>query len=135
MVNKEDFTKRLEEFLAYYEITAAALASKLGVQRSSISHLLAGRNKPSLDFIIKILDNYPKVSFDWLVRGIGSISTETKSNRLKNNASNLFEARTTPTQKTDLKGEPDLFTNVNSDKSIEMIVFFYSDGSFKSYKP
>ncbi|PZQ78296.1 MAG: XRE family transcriptional regulator, partial [Flavobacterium johnsoniae] len=51
MVNTEDFIKRLEKILDYYNLTASSFADKIGVQRSSISHLLSGRNKPSLDFI------------------------------------------------------------------------------------
>ena len=55
MVNIEDFIKRLEKILDYYSLTASSFADKIGVQRSSMSHLLSGRNKPSLDFILKIL--------------------------------------------------------------------------------
>ena len=55
MVNTEDFIKRLEFLLEYYSMNAASFADKIGVQRSSLSHLLSGRNKPSLDFILKII--------------------------------------------------------------------------------
>ena len=56
MVNTDDFIKRLELILEYYGLNASAFADKIGVQRSSLSHLLSGRNKPSLDFILKIMD-------------------------------------------------------------------------------
>jgi transcriptional regulator with XRE-family HTH domain len=44
-------------------------ADKIGVQRSSLSHLLSGRNKPSLDFILKILDVFPDVDLYWMING------------------------------------------------------------------
>ena len=72
MVNTEDFIKRLEKILDYYNLTASSFADKIGVQRSSISHLLSGRNKPSLDFILKILDVFPEIDLYWILNGKGS---------------------------------------------------------------
>lgn len=65
------FAQRLQQLLDYYGITASALADTINVQRSSISHLLSERNKPSLDFIMKILEVYPEVSWEWLLHGKG----------------------------------------------------------------
>ena len=67
MVNTDDFIKRLEIILEYYGVNASAFADKIGVQRSSLSHLLSGRNKPSLDFILKILDVYPEIDLYWIL--------------------------------------------------------------------
>ena len=53
MVNTLKFTSRLKKVMDYHQITASMFADKIGVQRSSISHILSGRNKPSLDFILK----------------------------------------------------------------------------------
>ena len=50
----EDFTKKLKLLLENEGLTASKFAEKIGVQRSSVSHVLSGRNKPSLDFILKI---------------------------------------------------------------------------------
>ncbi len=72
MVNIEDFIKRLEILLDYYGVNASAFADKIGVQRSSLSHLLSGRNKPSLDFVLKILEVYPDVDLYWILNGQGS---------------------------------------------------------------
>jgi transcriptional regulator with XRE-family HTH domain len=55
--------------LDYYGLNASAFADKIGVQRSSLSHLLSGRNKPSLDFILKILDVFPDVDLYWMING------------------------------------------------------------------
>src|SRR5688572_3978558 len=72
MINSEDFIKRLEILLEYYSVSASAFADKIGVQRSALSHLLSGRNKPSLDFVMKIIENYPDVDLYWLLNGMGS---------------------------------------------------------------
>ena len=69
MLNTSDFTKRLKKVIEYYDLSASAFADRLGVKRSSISHILSGRNKPSLEFIQKILASFPKVSADWLISG------------------------------------------------------------------
>lgn len=72
MVNSEDFIKRLEFILDYYTLSASGFADKIGVQRSSLSHLLSGRNKPSLDFILKILEFFPEIDLYWILNGQGN---------------------------------------------------------------
>ena len=61
MFSQQDFIARLQRIMDYYDLNASALADNLGVLRSSISHLLSERNKPSLDFVLKIIDKYPEV--------------------------------------------------------------------------
>ena len=62
MVNNFEFAERLKNVMEYYNLTATALADSIAIQRSSISHLLSGRNKPSLDFVMKVLEKYPDVT-------------------------------------------------------------------------
>lgn len=64
---------RIQEILDKYELTAAKLADQLNVPRSTISHILSERNKPSLEFIQKVLDNFPEINTRWLVKGEGEI--------------------------------------------------------------
>lgn len=52
-----------------HHLTNASFADKIGVQRSSVSHILKGRNKPSLDFIQRVIDNFPRVDAHWLITG------------------------------------------------------------------
>lgn len=61
MVNSEKFSTRLQKILEYYDLSAAAFADAIDVGRSSISHILSGRNKPSLDFVLKVVQTYPEV--------------------------------------------------------------------------
>lgn len=131
MVNTDDFIKRIEKILDYYNLTASSFADKIGVQRSSISHLLSGRNKPSLDFILKILDVFPEIDLYWILNGKGSFpkSNETPlhsptavSEPIIQNSSNSTKEVPTP-------------KNTFSNDTIERIVIFYKDGSFKEYHP
>ncbi|TVQ14188.1 MAG: XRE family transcriptional regulator [Bacteroidetes bacterium] len=65
---------RIQEILKRYNLTAARFADQLEVPRSTISHILSERNKPSLEFIQKVLDNYPEINTNWLLKGEGTIS-------------------------------------------------------------
>ncbi len=135
MLNKEEFAKRLQELMFYYEISAATLADKISVQRSSISHLLSGRNNPSLDFIIKILDNYQKVRFEWLVKGDGVLDSDTGEQVDNSSAPTLFEQEL-GAKKREFGGkqpilDPKVANQVNN--TVEKILLVYKDGSFKVY--
>jgi transcriptional regulator with XRE-family HTH domain len=67
MLSSEQFIEKIENILNYYKLTASQFAEKIGVQRSSLSHLLSGRNKPSLDFVIKIVEEFPEVDLYWFL--------------------------------------------------------------------
>lgn len=125
MINSEDFAKRLEKVIEFYSETASSFAEKIGVQRSSISHILSGRNKPSLDFVLKVLSEFPEVELYWLLNGKGSFPSaplsEEKQVQTKNSETS-----------TSKKGSASFPTS--SDKSIERIVIFYKDGTFKNFE-
>lgn len=62
---------RLQQFLELENISPARLADTLGVQRSRLSHILSGRNKPGYDFFIKLLTKFPHINSEWLLMGKG----------------------------------------------------------------
>jgi transcriptional regulator with XRE-family HTH domain len=139
MVNTDDFVKRLENVLEYYNLNASAFADKIGAQRSSMSHLLSGRNKPSLDFILKILEVFPEVDLYWILNGKGIFPKSLDS--LPSNEA------PTPPPSISYNKEVSLFSDIKTSQNtipsetlnketavVEKIVFFYSDGSFKEYK-
>ncbi len=64
---------RISLVLKTKNMSSAQLADELGVQRSGISHILNGRNKPSLDFILRIIKKYPDISVNWLLFGEGQM--------------------------------------------------------------
>lgn len=143
MVNTEELIKRLEILFEYYSISASAFADAIGVQRSGLSHLLSGRNKPSLDFIMRIVETYPEVDLYWLLNGKGSFPKENAPH------SPIPSTAATGPMVKDLfssgeesheikKGLPDgtiagILNNFAGD--IERIVVFYTNGTFKNYTP
>jgi len=124
----------------YYEISAALLAEKIEVQRSSISHILSGRNKPSLEFVLKILKAFPEVELYWLLNGVGSFPKQVD---VKGPAPTLFSEIETPEVKINELKAAEKHTNYeieherkgNNNQEIERIVIFYKNGSFKNYMP
>ena len=118
MINSENFSDRLEKVMKFYSLSASGFADKVGVQRSSISHILSGRNKPSLDFIMKVLSSFEEVDLYWLLNGKGQFPTE-------------------PEKKTEKEISPKLkktSSKISEENSkIDRIVIFFKDGSFKNY--
>jgi len=137
MLNQEAFIKRLHQIFKHYSVSAATFADEIKVQRSSISHLLSGRNKPSLEFILKITEHYKEISFEWLLNGKGTFpKTEERS---QNSTANLFsntpspQLNSTTENSADEKKELD-FLNKTTPVGVEKIVVFYLDGTFKEYQ-
>lgn len=133
MVNSKDFAERLEQIFDYYDLNASAFADKIDVGRASISHLLSGRNKPSLDFVLRVVKTFPEVELYWLLNGKGDFP-DTDGQNTKPQASPLPEE-----SKSDDPKEEDTATTQTSDQNsssdIERIVIFYKNGSFSSYTP
>lgn len=94
-------------------LTAAQFADEIGVQKSSISHIISGRNNASLDFIQKVLICYPDVSMDWLMFGKGPIFKGMAIAADPNNDGHS-EARSTP-----LSAAVDLFSGLNPVRGTE----------------
>lgn len=126
MINSKDFSKRLEKVIDFYGETASSFSEKIGVQRSSISHILSGRNKPSLDFVLKVLSVYPDVELYWLLNGKGSFPSTSSSENKK------FEKIETDTSTSTIQNAENVSSS--NDKSIERIVIFYKDGTFKNFE-
>ncbi|MEX0986352.1 MAG: helix-turn-helix transcriptional regulator [Bacteroidales bacterium] len=64
---------RLLKLLDTEQLSSSRFADVIGVQRSSVSHILSGRNKPSFDFLQKTLKAFPLLNADWLILGEGSM--------------------------------------------------------------
>ncbi|WP_299554856.1 helix-turn-helix transcriptional regulator [Seonamhaeicola sp.] len=125
MVNTKEFADRLKKVMDYYGESASSFAEKISVQRSSISHILSGRNKPSLEFVLKILSSFPEVELYWLLNGKGTFPASQRTLDLKNETQQVI-----PDEKTETKINSELDDN----KTIERIVIFYSDGTFKNFQ-
>lgn len=135
---------RIIEFLRIENKSAAQLADDIGVQPSGISHIISGRNRPSLDFVLKMLEKYPFLSTEWLLFGRGS---------MYNDGQSIKEIFDTDTENENLKQEvvndpiQIELTDNKSDEILELspekkekvmltrIVLFYDDKSFQEYFP
>jgi len=95
---------RLKNWMKTEGLKPSVLADTIGVNRATISHILSGRNKPSIDFLEKILSVYPKLNANWLISGIGYMQ-------------NKFEQK-----------------QVLISKKIGKVVVFYDDNSFDEVK-
>ena len=94
--------------MEFYGLSATAFSEAIDFNRSTISHLLSGRNKPSLEFVMKVVQKYPEVELYWLLNGKGTFPAENQTEHHKDIS--------------------------KKDDSIDKIVIFYKDGSFKAYK-
>ena len=64
---------RIKQIIEKEKLSSTQFATEIGVQRSALSHVLSGRNKPSLDFMMKIKYRYPEINLDWLMLGKGKM--------------------------------------------------------------
>jgi len=141
---------RILEFLKKENKTSSQFAEEIGVQPSSISHILSGRNKPSLDFITKMLIKYPLLSTDWLIFGkepmysasesgaeldfdsdkqIDSLfgDEEKAGDSFKNEI--ISESKTNSDQEGAIKDMP-----TEPSAQLRKVILLYGDGSFREYK-
>lgn len=105
--------KRLLQFLAAENISQAQFADTIDVARASVSHIIAGRNKPGFDFIESMALHYPSLNLEWLITGKGkmyisepNIESDTLDNTIK---------------------------QVEKQRNIVKIVVFYDDNSFQEF--
>jgi len=136
---------RLKKIIEHYNLTSSTFADAIDVQRSSISHLLSGRNKPSLDFVMKIIHKFPDVDLYWLLYGKGSfpkieetIKTEIQKEVVEENFTtpSLFSKNVIPEHKVEKKSNTQFSAIEEKDKNkakISRIVLFFEDGSFEAY--
>jgi len=97
--------ERIKQVIELSGFTMTEFADLLKVQRSSISHLISGRNKPSMDFLEKLVEHFPGIDLKWLISGGSSLPVEVKSS-----------------------------TAQKQEKKIKQIIVWYTDNSFEVIK-
>jgi plasmid maintenance system antidote protein VapI len=115
-------------------LNATAFAEKIDVQRSSVSHILSKRNKPSLEFILKINEHFEEADLEWLL--LGEKQDQEKHPTLLNEKVEVSEidAIEHKTKYEITQGMPQKNENSNTDE-ISQIIQLYKDGSFRTYFP
>jgi plasmid maintenance system antidote protein VapI len=138
---------QLIKILTHFGITATRFADEIGVQRSSISHILSGRNKPSYDFILRIIEKYPSLNPSWLLTGNGNMMLtmeESKKSEEKETVLPLLSPKmnvNTGSENIDLQENSQksvvdisqLKDKVTSVNRIDHVILLFTDGTFTQY--
>ena len=148
--------ERIKAIMAHYQLRAAQFSDNIGMQRSAVSHVLSGRNKPSLDFILRIKRNFPEISLNWLTLGEGNM-LESNSPSLVPTSGELFTGQQdvikSVSDRDKDSGEPakDIVSAAKEPRvgdedavyygrqpargDIVQVLLVYDNGTFKALKP
>ncbi|MES2662525.1 MAG: helix-turn-helix transcriptional regulator [Pseudomonadota bacterium] len=143
--------QKIKQILVEKQLSPSYFADEIGVQRSSISHILSGRNKPSFEIIQKIVKRFPDLGYEWLMDDTNTIPMPKSNGSVPNQHSfgqqsgtdmdELVEYKKAMLSDKSAKAILNSKTNgfvVNSSmggKTVERILIFYSDKSFTEYSP
>jgi transcriptional regulator with XRE-family HTH domain len=134
--------ERLTQIIRTKNINASKFADEIGVQRSNVSHVLSGRNKPSLEFVLKVLERFPEIKPDWLLFG--------KSNPVSGNVDLFSEepallkdevtkepikSSTSVDSERNETANEDETQKYESKKTVKKIMVLYSDMSYEEFSP
>lgn len=128
-------------------LTASQFAEEIGVQRATMSHIVNGRNNPSLDIVSRILKCYPEIDPLWLINGVGEMHVHKEEPVLQyapNTAKNPMEGPGTLENRKEfiVDGHINHTENINNEqlmsfsavpKKISKIMVFYSDNTFDTF--
>ena len=131
---------RLAHILRAKNLTASQFAELMEIQPSNVSHLLNGRNKPSLDFLIKLKEVFPECSFDWIILGKKPITEIKFENDDDENKSQVIEfdnidEKLPEFEENDFDKVVDNQVKINEKKEIDKILFVYTDKTFDIITP
>lgn len=142
---------RLQQLLAAENISQSVFADTIGVARASVSHILAGRNKPGFDFIESVSRHYPNVNLEWLITGKGKMYKGDTPDAIPVPAAIPQKPADIPAPKTPeapqelIQAAPQVFpiSSITSSKNIQQpkaqrsiskIMVLYNDGSYQEFK-
>jgi transcriptional regulator with XRE-family HTH domain len=134
--------ERILELMKHKNLTPSQFADEIGIQRSGISHLISGRNKPSLEFIMKVLKRYPDVKAEYLLYGTADsamvLATKEDSREEKEIIPKVSATLFNQPEIVESKSEPKPLRQIKKERTerkIEKIVVFYDDKTFREYDP
>ncbi|WP_439883054.1 helix-turn-helix domain-containing protein [Pontibacter sp. MBLB2868] len=140
--------ERIQQLMEFKGFSSSQFADTIEVPRAVISHIISGRNKPSLDVVLKVIAAFPEISKDWMLLGEGEMLKSLVTN-VGSDSPGIIGAPTPDTSVHELQEkvhEPGKIQNTpienvpsgkdqEGTKTIEQIVVFYSDKTFIAYKP
>jgi transcriptional regulator with XRE-family HTH domain len=132
---------RLKNIISGKELSLIDFAAKVGIQRSSLSHLFSGRNKPSIDLLLKIKHQFPDIDLEWLITGDLSQKKAAPNETLDKDQNSVLNHSVTDVNFSDINSvnqrntdaDSSLSTQKSSGEQIERIIIFYKNGSFIEY--
>ena len=152
-----NLNKKIEQIIIDKGLSPSYFADTIGIQRSSISHILSGRNKPSLDIIQRILKIFPDIDRDWLIfdsdipqQNTPQINRQQPVNQRvvsqnlieqkPRESPKSFQAEQLPVQTPIIQAlkrkiERPIIPSSNTNRQIERIMIFYTDGTFEEKRP
>ncbi len=135
------------------QLTSARFADQLQINRAVISHILNGRNNPSLDVVTKILAEFDYINPEWLISGEGNMYKKGYESENRNQAPDLFSQREINAEETPSEPKKETVEVVKQveksiqhavnkenetlkteDKKITQIIVYYSNGTFEAFK-
>jgi len=130
---------RIKDLILQEGLTSGSFADAIGVQRSSMSHILNGRNNPSLDFVIKTLQRFPRINTEWLLLGVGNMyQSGQPADEQPVRELSIFDTVPEPAQKRVIPTvakvpEIQADTKVDSSKLVHKVLIFYSDHTYDEF--
>ncbi|WP_297828444.1 helix-turn-helix domain-containing protein [uncultured Methanobrevibacter sp.] len=133
----EEIKDRLAHILRAKNLTASQFAELMKIQASNVSHLLNGRNKPSLDFLMKLKEVFPEYSFDWIILGKKPITINEPNPVVSEDQQMKFdeveEEKIIEFDEVEEKNAN--VTQILENQGIERIIVVYKDKTFEILKP
>ncbi len=130
MIDSDPTTKRILEFLESLGLTKSEFADSIGINRSMVSHLLSGRNKPSLAVVERMALSYPALDLRWLITGEMQVIPEEKP--IRNPILESAPAMDSPVQQ-DVKAES--LSDIHDVQPEERLLVLHTDGTYQRYLP
>jgi len=142
MKTNSSFSERLLQIFTDFSVTSTQFADQIGVQKSTLSHLLSNRNKPSLDLLLKIIEHFPTLNLYWLADGRSpmyidnqeTLSTFSPTRDEKQSEVDIHPEEIIQTTSEDELSSKKVLQDVSDESEIDYIVIFYKNGTFKKYK-
>lgn len=139
--------ERIRKIIEHEKISFSKFADIIGMQRSGVSHILSGRNNPSLDVIQNILESFSYINAEWLISGKGNMFKPSEQSRLFDKTTDNEEVINDQKRKKQINSNSEKYSDTNSnskkisnshdvnlDREIDRVIIFFKDNSFKEYK-
>ena len=149
-----DIKDRIKMLMEKENMTSGAFAESIGIQQSTLSHILNGRNKPSLDVIMKVHQKYSSIDLEWLLYGNGNLNEQSQKSISMDFLPSLFDENAINTSNISAEREyrkemplrePDYNTKERVKQEVKYIErpprkiteirIFFDDNTYETFRP